>query len=583
MADNNATLKHAGILPVILASTPSGVMREEDKTYGDIFLLLCENLKLASEALFLYSGDGELITSTYMTSKGISPETHTFEKGDAQFYIVYEVNSYRITDIIKLGESFRRMVSILYDRNSGNQLIFDGFDALPNEICIYDKDFRFAYANSGFFDYVHVKNPDKAIGRKVEDVFSENDVKITAAGKSYNHFKARDVIKYGKPIIGWEVEVSRVSNPHDITFASNDMYPVHNESGEVVGVVEISRSRSKQLKQLSNDLGLIAEYDFDDILGSSPSLTKAKQTAMSFALSPYSVLIYGESGVGKELFAQAIHSHSVRRNNPFVAINCASIPTELMDSELFGYDSGSFTGASKKGHIGKFELASGGTLFLDEIAELPMSSQASLLRTLETHQITKIGGTRNIPVDVRIIAATNRSLEKMVEEGLFRGDLYYRLMVLNLTIPPVREHAEDIPIYADYFLSLASFNNNMSGKSLSEGAKRLMQEYNWPGNIREIRNVMNRVSVLSDSDVISRELLYSSLQSNGASFTSSSDGKSPEERLQDKKAAINRSYADLINEALSIAGSNKTKAAELLGVSRKTFYNMMERNKKYFE
>lgn len=158
-----------------------------------------------------------------------------------------------------------------------------------------------------------------------------------------------------------------------------------------------------------------------------------------FAISPYNVLIYGESGTGKELFAQSIHNYSTRRNKPFVAINCASISPELIDSELFGYESGAFTGASKNGHVGKIELSNEGTLFLDEVAELPLHAQTRLLRTLETGQITRLGGSRNISVDVRVIAATNRSLEKMIEEGLFREDLYYRLMVLNITIPPLRE------------------------------------------------------------------------------------------------------------------------------------------------
>ena len=337
-------------------------------------------------------------------------------------------------------------------------------------------------------------------------------VKFIAAKGHRENLKAKEVLQYGKPVIDWEVEVVSTASPNDYMLASNDMYPLFDAAGKVSGVAEISRSRTTQIKQVQNALGLSADYTFDDIIGSSRPMIEAKKLAMSFASSPYNILIYGESGVGKELFAQSIHNYSPRRNKPFVAINCANISPELIDSELFGYESGAFTGASKSGQIGKFELANGGTLFLDEVAELPLHFQTKLLRALETRQITKVGGTKNISVDVRIIAATNRSLENMIEEGLFREDLYYRLMVLNITIPPLREHAEDILTCSDFFLKQASRINNLQSKVLDDEAKELMLQYEWPGNIRELRNVMNRVCVLSDSDVITRETLLASLK-----------------------------------------------------------------------
>ena len=275
--------------------------------------------------------------------------------------------------------------------------------------------------------------------------------------------KVKEILKYEKPIVNWEVEVIYTKSQKENILATNDMYPIFDREGKVNGVVEIARLRNKTIREVRSALGLTADYTFDDIIGESRLMAETKQLAATFAGSAYNILIYGESGVGKELFAQSIHNCSERKNNPFVAINCASIAPELIDSELFGYEGGAFTGASKNGQIGKFELANGGTLFLDEVAELPLHFQTKLLRTLETNQITRIGGSKNIPVDVRIIAATNCSLEKMIEEGLFREDLYYRLMVLNITIPPLREHPEDISLCAEFF-SAAVGTAEQSGK-----------------------------------------------------------------------------------------------------------------------
>ena len=360
------------------------------------------------------------------------------------------------------------------------------------------------------------------------------------------------------------------------------MYPIFDKEGQVNGVVEIARLRNKKIREVRSALGLTADYTFDDIIGESKLMAEAKQLAATFAGSAYNILIYGESGVGKELFAQSIHNCSHRKNNPFVAINCASIAPELIDSELFGYEGGAFTGASKNGQIGKFELANGGTLFLDEVAELPLHFQTKLLRTLETNQITRIGGSKNIPVDVRIIAATNCSLEKMIEEGLFREDLYYRLMVLNITIPPLRDHPEDIPLCAEFFLQQSTQQNNLEKKMIDTDAKKLMTEYNWPGNIRELRNVMNRVSILSKSTIITREILAASLQP-GNCIINEPQEKTAEMRINEKKNAIDRSNAELIKEVLSISKGNKRKAAELLGVSRKTFYRMLEKYESFLK
>lgn len=439
-----------------------------------LFEFLCNEKNLTEENVILCGRDGAVLS--WFPQSAHKPQVSHFTKEEsADFVIVTEPNSDQKEKFDELQRAFSELMSLFVHNERIREFIFQGLDALPNSIHICDKDLRLVYANSDFCRYMHLQDREKAYGRLIEDIMQDIGVKFIAAKGHRENLKAKDILRYGKPVIDWEVEVVSTTAPDDYMLASNDMYPLFDKDGKVSGVSEISRSRTTQIKQVQNALGLSAGYTFDDIIGSSRPMVKAKKLAMSFASSPYNVLIYGESGVGKELFAQSIHNYSPRRNKPFVAINCANISPELIDSELFGYESGAFTGASKSGQIGKFELANGGTLFLDEVAELPLHFQTKLLRALETRQITKVGGTKNISVDVRIIAATNRSLEKMIEEGLFREDLYYRLMVLNITIPPLREHVEDVLACSDFFLKQASRINNLKPKILDDEAKELMR------------------------------------------------------------------------------------------------------------
>ncbi|MDD5927403.1 MAG: sigma 54-interacting transcriptional regulator [Firmicutes bacterium] len=559
-----------------------------DKTFKDvntiakmIFDFLVREKDLQNENLALCTGDGSVLTS--FPAQGEGDKTFTSSASDSEFTIIADSACTRTEEIEDLQNSFSKFFSIFYSNERLRNFIFDGLDALPNSICIYDENLRLLYANSDFCSYLHIKDRDVDLGRPINDILKDRGVQFTSVKKPHDYLKVNDVIRYGKPVIDWEVEVTSLDDPSGYMIASNDMYPMLDSKGAVSGVAEISRSRNTKIKQARDTLGLTADYTFEDIIGNSKPMTDVKKLAMSFAVSPYNVLIYGESGVGKELFAQSIHNYSIRRNKPFVAINCASISPELIDSELFGYESGAFTGAAKNGHVGKFELSNGGTLFLDEVAELPLHAQTKLLRTLETHQITKVGGTKNISVDVRVIAATNRSLEKMIEEGLFREDLYYRLMVLNITIPPLRERPEDIIPCCEFFMKQAMRINNSEMKTIDDSAKKLLIEYDWPGNGRELRNVINRVYVMSNSSVITREDLIGAFLSSKVNLSSLSKSKTPEEMLREKRMEINRSYVALLKEALLLANGNKTEAAKLIGVSRKTVYNMLEKYKDYFE
>lgn len=565
------------------------VLKQDSKKYlynlniiaKKLFEFLCVEKGLTNEEIALCTDRGFVLSSFPAQSVQNTPDllhrqSLASDIKKADFIITVPSGSKRLAEVDALQKTFSSFLSIFCHNEQVRDYIFRGLDSLSVSICIYDKNTRLVYANADFCDYIQIKDRETVYGMFLDDMLKEMGVKISSVKKPYDQLKVKDVLKYGKPIVNWEVEVVYTKTPKENILATNDMYPLFDEEGHVNGVVEIARLRNKKIREVSTALGLTADYTFDDILGESKVMAEAKQLAAAFAGSSYNVLIYGESGVGKELFAQSIHNCSDRKNNPFVAINCASIAPELIDSELYGYESGAFTGASKNGQIGKFELANGGTLFLDEVAELPLHFQTKLLRTLETNQITRIGGSKNISVDVRIIAATNCALEKMVEEGLFRRDLYYRLMVLNITIPPLREHPEDIPLCAKFFLQQSIQKNNLESKIIDEDAKKLMMRYGWPGNIRELRNVMNRVSIMARSNVITAETLGAALQPANCSFNTFTE-KSPEMRLSDRKSAVDQSYAELIREALSISKGNKRKAAELLGVSRKTLYRMLEK------
>lgn len=274
------------------------------------------------------------------------------------------------------------------------------------------------------------------------------------------------------------------------------------------GLVIIVKNSEQILKEENrirhsiSEKGLVAKYTFNDILGKSHGIEENIRMAKRYSKVDSNVLIIGETGTGKELFAHSIHQASNRSKEPFVALNCAALPENLLESELFGYEAGAFSGASRNGKIGLFELAHRGTIFLDEIGEIPIALQAKLLRVLQEKEIRRIGGNTVQPIDVRVISATNVNIEKQIEEGKFRSDLYYRLNLLDIYIPPLRERKEDIQEMVDFYLNRFSCEMKKSPARLSLDAARMLTDYAWPGNVRELRNICERLVVLNDSDEI---------------------------------------------------------------------------------
>ena len=472
-------------------------------------------------------------------------------------------------------------MQIFDDYVKENRQLWDSLDAVKKSISIYDKDATLLYANQYFCNYLHIANREQVIGRSIEDVIKSAGTKVHSIDTNTNRLKMHDVLHKGEEVIDWEVRI--LSSKGDTQIAGNDMYPVLDENGTVTGMVEITHSRQQSLDSAKKLVGLSAEYTFENIIGTSTPMRESIRTAKDYANSPLSLLITGESGVGKELFAQAVHNYNDRRKGLFVALNCASFPENLIESELFGYVGGAFTGASKNGQIGKFELADGGTLFLDEVGELPFHFQSKLLRVLETWTITRIGSTKPFPVNVRLIAATNRNLEKMVEEGLFRQDLYYRLQILNIIIPPLRNRREDILQISEELLRQGRAPGSLQEKTLTEDAKQILLSYDWPGNVRELRNVLSRAALLSKSSFITRDVLTASIFASGSDARLSYEQSLPdstlsaEARLAQRQQEVEAAGANLLKEAISIAGGNKSKAAALLDMSRNTFYRMLKK------
>jgi PAS domain S-box-containing protein len=347
------------------------------------------------------------------------------------------------------------------------------------------------------------------------------------------------------------------------------------QDGAIISLQDVSNIQKLEQKarvQLYAK-GLVAKYNFSDIIGESEPLKDAISNAKKYGKTSATILIQGETGTGKELFAQSIHNISPRKKGPFVAINCAALPESLLESELFGYEEGAFTGAKKGGKPGLFELAHNGTIFLDEIGEMPLSLQSRLLRVLQEKEVIRIGGDYVLNVDTRVIAATNKDIYSLVKEGKFREDLYFRINILNLHVPPLREMTEDIPLLIHHFIDIKNTEHNTNIKSISKKGVELLQSYCWPGNVRELENFVERLVILADSSIINKDLVEKLLVEHLRSKNCSKDDLG-------QKIAINiSSLKDMELEIIKALDKkyegNKTLLSEKLGISRTTLWKRL--------
>ncbi len=396
------------------------------------------------------------------------------------------------------------------------------------------------------------RDPKKCMGKTAESVLPESRLGAILADKQ-----------------AYTNEIVRIGGE---SFVLNST-PMEHEGKHLGTVVtfqaaQIITSAESRLRDRLRASGYVAKYHFGDILGESQAIRTAIHQAKRFAHVDSSILLYGETGTGKELFAQSIHNESERAAGPFVAVNCAAIPENLMESELFGYESGAFTGASKAGKEGLFEAAHQGTIFLDEVSEIPLALQSRLLRVIQEREIRRVGGNRVTPINVRIICATNRSLQNMIDQGRFREDLYYRLNVLSIQLPPMRERHGDIALIMQHYLDHYTLKFNRDRVGVSPEAVQLASAYAWPGNVREIRNKCEQLAVLCEADTISEEDMRSVLPRQPAKVDQAQAIPPP---LSDIADNIDEMRRRRLWETIA-STPNRAEAAKRLGISKTTLW-----------
>lgn len=402
----------------------------------------------------------------------------------------------------------------------------------------------------------------RIFGEPIEDILGQDIIKFIQ-----NQDLFKKVLETGEHIDDLEINIGK--NKLEQRYFL-EVIPVFGDDGNIEGAVICISSSSKVKKMVARRGGNQATYVFNDIIGTSKPLTRAVDTAKRIALIPSNVLLIGESGTGKELFAQSIHNMG-RSEGPFIAINCASMPRNLIESELFGYEGGTFTGAERRGRIGKIELAHGGTLFLDEIGDMPLELQPVLLRVLEEKKVMRLGGNRYIPVDFRLVAATNKNLQQAVNDKTFREDLYYRLSIFTIKIPSLRDRPEDIEILANYFIKDTCKRTGQSCKKLSKNALDVLKKYKWPGNVRQLQNAMvYAVNLSLGTNVIELDNLPDEIIGvNEGSI-----------RINSTNPVMSVSLKELerqaIEKALLDAKFNTEEAARSLGLSRATLYRRIK-------
>lgn len=488
-------------------------------------------------------------------------------------YVTEEVSE-RLLGVIGEDEFLKYHQQIESELEKERELVrwFDlTFETAYEGLAVVDRQGIIRIFNDMYSRFVGIPKED-AIGKRADKVI-ENTRLLT-------------VLKTGVPersqahrLQGQDLVVHRLPIWKDGELIGAVGMLVYEGISEIYQVIE----RMKRLEKgevpiegkVSRDYKLDDRIRFEDIHGESHAISEVKKIARKASRTTASVMITGESGVGKEQFARAIHDMGIKKDGPFVSVNCAAIPSELLESELFGYAEGAFTGARSTGKKGKFELAHGGTLFLDEIGDMPLEMQAKILRVLQERKVERVGSNTSIPVDFRLISATNKDLPKLIAEGLFREDLYYRLFVIPLEIPPLRDRKQDLPIIVSETMRQLAETYGVKEKTIDQKVMQLMYRYDWPGNVRELINVLERLFVLSDDEHITLKDVPEMLLYNREKGTVN---------LEEKRIKRNevldlamKKERDEIELALQQTMGNKTEAAKLLGISRATLYNKISR------
>ncbi len=458
---------------------------------------------------------------------------------------------------------YSHMRGELTDLKNSVEILETILDNAYDGIIVVDEKGIITKFNRAYEEFLDIKEED-ILGKHVADVIENTRMHI--------------VVKTGKAEIG---DVQKIQGNEMVA----SRIPI-KKNGKIVGAVgkvlfqdvEELKSLAQRVESLENRINFYkneikrlqeAKYSFENIVTQNKKMNYLKKMARKAAESNSTVLIQGESGTGKELFAHAIHKASYQKYGAFIRVNCAAIPRELIESELFGYEEGSFTGARKDGKPGKFELASGGTIFLDEIGAMPLDMQVKLLRVLQEKEFERIGGNQTLPLNARIITATNEELDKSVAEGSFRNDLYYRVNVIRIQIPPLRERRDDIPILSRYMLKELTAELHLDEKELADETIDLLIAYDWPGNVRELHNFLERALNFSTERMIRPDDLPQMLLDK--------TGSHPVREIDSLADVVAQAEIDAIIETLSKTNGNRTKAAELLGIHRTSLYQKINK------
>lgn len=466
----------------------------------------------------------------------------------------YEKVSHHTLGMVVAGARHIESAMVLNRISKYHQVVME---SMSDGVLVVDSNSAITYMNK-ICSKIFGLYTSNVIGLKVYDVLG-NDPD--------NHYFI-DILSQGRAVTD---ELIVVSNGKAKIKCHITCTPLHSSNPYGKGTVIIIRENERIDSLVGKWLGRSAKMTFDDVIGSDPKFKHVINMTKSASSSSSNVLLLGESGTGKDIVAQAMHNESPRKNNPFVAINCAALPRELIASELFGYEDGAFTGAKKGGNIGKFELANQGTIFLDEIGDVPIDMQVTLLRVLEEKCVIRLGGTKLIPVNVRIIAATNKNLEEEIELNRFRRDLYYRLGVLRFKLPPLRERQDDILVLADHFLHAICQRFGKSLKKLTPETERAFLSYDWPGNVREMQNILEGAVQLAAGDEINYEYVKDYLHVESLSpYLFPDIQKSSSVTIADMEHQMILNYLEKNNY-------NKNETAKALGMSRRTFFRRLNK------
>lgn len=435
---------------------------------------------------------------------------------------------------------------------------------------ITDADGIIVYLGKKYADMLGVK-VEEAVGKHARKIIPQTRMDIVARS-GLEEIGSVHMVNGSIPVVCNRIPIKREGK-----IIGAVAFTTFRKLDEVTGLFNEINRLNLEIKEYKSELVKLrgAKYSLEQIVGSSPQIQKVKELIKKVAPSKLAVLISGETGTGKELFAQAIHQLSPRNHKPFIRINCAAIPSELLESELYGYEEGAFSGAKRGGKPGKFELANGGTLLLDEINELPIYLQSKLLRVIQEQEIERVGGVKTIELDVRLVCTTNRDMQELVRRGEFREDLYYRINVVDVNIPPLRQRIEEIRDLTEHFIKKINTNHGLGINGIKGDVLQLFKKYRWPGNIRELEHVMERAAVMAMSGELVTahfDYLMPRLLGNPDSDKIEPGGLASLEKVKDvaeKQAILN---------ALTKANGNKTIAANELNIHRTVLYTKMKKH-----